>query len=265
VSLFEHIRNARLFDLGQPYFVGMPHFPTHPPFLFSLTKKHGDIMGADGVSSAADGIALGTHVGTHIDALCHFSCGGHLYGGVDVLSNQGYGTGINELSVDTVQPILKRGIMLDIAAGEGATALPADFAITPHHLENAAAEQNVDVRSGDIVLLRTGWAAFWNDPVRYITGGGGVSVRGPGPQREAAEWLSQRGIFAAGSDTIAFEKVPSAMPVHVHLLVESGIHIIEALNLDQLSQERIYEFLFVALPLKITGATGSPIRPIAIV
>jgi kynurenine formamidase len=72
-------------------------------------------------------------------------------------------------------------------------------------------------------------------------------------------------VFAAGSDTIAFERVPSrAMPVHVHLLVESGIHIIEALNLEELAAARVYTFLFVAAPLKIRGGTGSPIRPLAV-
>jgi kynurenine formamidase len=55
------------------------------------------------------------------------------------------------------------------------------------------------------------------------------------------------------------------MAVHIHLLVESGIHIIEALNLEQLAADRIYEFVFVAIPLKIRRATGSPIRPIALV
>jgi kynurenine formamidase len=54
------------------------------------------------------------------------------------------------------------------------------------------------------------------------------------------------------------------MPVHVHLLVESGIHIIEALNLEELARDRVYEFVFVAAPLKIRGATGSPIRPLAL-
>jgi kynurenine formamidase len=77
--------------------------------------------------------------------------------------------------------------------------------------------------------------------------------------------LSERGVFAAGSDTVAFERVPTAtMPVHVHLLVESGIHIIEALNLEELAREKVYEFVFVAAPMKIRGATGSPIRPLAL-
>ena len=75
-ELLGQICQAKLYDLARSYFVGMPHFPTHPPFLFGLTKKHGDLVTEGGVSSAADAIALGSHVGTHIDALCHFSCGG---------------------------------------------------------------------------------------------------------------------------------------------------------------------------------------------
>jgi kynurenine formamidase len=88
---------------------------------------------------------------------------------------------------------------------------------------------------------------------------------GPGPELEAARWLSERRVFAAGSDTLAFEKVPAArMPVHVHLLVESGIHIIEALDLEELSRDRVYEFVFVGAPLKIRGGTGAPMRPLAL-
>ncbi len=215
-ELLYAIRRSKVYDLAQPYFVGMPHFPTHPPFLFGLTKKHGDYVAETGMSSAADSIALGSHVGTHIDALCHFSCGGKLHGGVDVAAVQSDGGGIGELSVDTI-------------------------------------------------VLLTGWARFWNDASRYITGGKGTQAAGPGPEIEGARWLSKHGVFAVGSDTVAFEKVPApTMPVHVHLLVESGIHIIEALNLEELSRDRIYEFVLVATPLKIRGGTGSPIRPLAL-
>src|SRR6185437_15539719 len=103
-------------------------------------------------------------------------------------------------------------------------------------------------------------ARYFADPARFIR-----QVSGPGPALEGARWLSQRGVFAAGSDTVAFEKVPdAAMPVHVHLLVESGIHIIECLNLEELAAAGVREFLFVALPLKIRGGTASPIRPVAV-
>ena len=243
-----------VYDLAQPYFTGMPHHPTHPPFLFSLVKRHGDFTGPAGHSSAAESMALGGHVGTHIDALCHYSCGGKLHGGQDAAPVQSYAGGLEALSVDTIAPILRRGVLLDIA---GATILPEDFEITPADLEAA---QTVEIRPGDVVLLRTGWATYWNDPRKFISG-----VRGPGPALAGARWLSDHGVFAAGSDTLSFEKVPAiSMPVHVHFLVDSGIHIMECLNLESLAAAHVYEFLFIAAPLKIRGATGSPIRPLAV-
>jgi kynurenine formamidase len=252
---------ARIIDLSQPWFVGMPHHPAHPPFLFSLNKKHGDYVGPGGVSSASESLALGGHVGTHLDALCHFSCGGALYGGRQADGIQSYGGGIGALTIDTVQPIVRRGVLLDIASLHGNQPLPANLEITPEMLDRAAAEESINIKPGDVVLLRTGWAQFWEDAPRFIS-----EVRGPGPSIAGARWLSARGVFAGGSDTVAFEKVPDpAMPVHVHLLVESGIHIIECLNLESLAAEKIYEFLFIASPLKIRGGTGSPMRPFALV
>jgi len=260
-SLIDLLSSARVYDLAQPYFLGMPHHPSHPPFLFSLIKKHGEYVGPAGNSSAADSLAMGSHVGTHIDALCHFSCGGKLHGGDEVAGLQSYGGGLGKHSIDTVPPILRRGVLLDIAAAAGLEVLPADFEITPAQLEAAARAAALEIRAGDVVLLRTGWARYFRDPAEFIS-----QVHGPGPRLGGAQWLSARGIYAAGSDTVAFEKVPDpAMPVHVHLLVERGIHIIECLNLEELASAALKEFLFVALPLKLEGATGSPIRPIAVV
>jgi kynurenine formamidase len=244
----------KVYDLGQPYFVGMPHFPTHPPFLFSLTKKHGEFVNPGGGSSAADCMTLGGHTGTHIDALNHFSCNGHFHGGVPVDGLQEY-TGISHAGADTIAPIFRRGVLLDIAPGG---VLDADREITAADLETA---QRADIRPGDVVLIRTGWARYFEDAARFIN-----SVKTPGPGIEGARWLSARGVFAAGSDTVAFEKVPSAeMPVHVHLLVDSGIHIIEVLNLEELARDQVPEFEFVAAPLKIRGGTGAPVRPVALV
>lgn len=252
---FADLLKERPYDLGQPYFPGMPHYPTHPPFLYSLTKKHCEILYGDGSTSAADAIALGKHVGTHIDALSHFSCNGICFGGRKV--EQSYEHGMSELGVDTVAPIVRRGVLLDIAGLEGVEALAADFEITAEHLSAAAAR--VGIGAGDIVLLRTGWARYFNDPKKYIN-----NIVAPGAGMDAARWLSSRKIFAAGADTVAFEKVPNpSMPVHVHLLVESGIHIIEVLNLEELAQARVYEFVFVAAPMNIRGATGAPVRPLA--
>lgn len=258
-ELLSQLQDARCFDLSQPYFVGMPHHPSHPPFLFGLVKKHGDFLSTAGTSSASDALALGSHVGTHVDALCHFSCGGKLHDGTDAAAVQSYAGGLRKFSVDTIQPFLRRGVLLDIARTEGLEVLPRDFTITPKHLDRAAAAAFVHIGKGDIILLRTGWARYWNDAPKFI-----AEVHGPGPELAGARWLSAHGIVAAGSDTVAFERVPDPdMPVHVHLLVESGIHIIECLNLEDLSEAGVTEFLFVAAPLKIQGATGAPIRPLA--
>jgi kynurenine formamidase len=259
--LYETIAGARIFDLAQPYFPGMPHHPSHPPFLFGLVKQHGDYVGPAGNSSAADAFALGSHVGTHIDALSHYSRGGKLFGGVEAVSAQSHQQGLSAHAIDTVAPIVRRGVLLDVAGHEGVDALPADFEITPERLDQIVRAQGIAVERGDVVLLRTGWARYFGDAAKFVS-----EVRGPGPGKAGAEWLSRRGVFAAGSDTLAFEKVPdAAMPVHVHLLVESGIHIIECLNLEELAAAGQWTFVLVAAPLKIRGATGSPVRPLAIV
>jgi len=248
--------SSRVFDLSQPYFVGMPHHPSHPPFCFSLTKLHGDYVDPSGMSSAADSIAMSGHTGTHIDALCHFSCGGVFYNGVTASGHQAHATGVETLSVETIAPILRRAVLLDIAGPE---PLSRDFVITPEHLERAS--QGLDIHPGDVVLIRTGWARYWDSARDYIS-----EVHGPGPAIDGARWLSERKIFAAGADTVCFEHVPdAAMPVHVHLLVKSGIHIIENLNLEELAAAGIREFTFIAAPLRIKGGTGAPIRPLALV
>jgi kynurenine formamidase len=256
-ALFDLLPTAKVYDLSQPYFVGMPHFPTHPPFLYSLTRQHGEHVGPQGHSSSADALALGSHCGTHIDALCHFSCGGMLFGQEPIV--QSYAAGQAKYAVDTIAPILRRGVLLDIALVAGTSVLPKDFEILPEHLD--AASKGLEIRAGDVVLLRTGWSQYWADASRFIAQG-----HGPGPSLAGAQWLSRRGVFAAGSDTVAFEKLPAeTMPVHVHLLVEKGIHIIECLELEELAAASASSFLFVAAPLKIRGATGAPIRPLALV
>ena len=257
MDLLTLLRGCRAIDLAQPYYVGAPHHPAHPAYLYSLNKKHGDYVNPGGASSAADAIALGTHVGTHIDALCHFSCNGRLHGGAEAAGVQSYGGGMERHTIDRVEPLFRRGVLFDVAKAEGVEALPVDFAIRPEHLEKCG----VELREGDVALIRTGWAKYWDDAAKFIS-----EVRSPGPNLEGAKWLSGHGAFAAGSDTAPFEFTPSPeMSVHVHLLVERGIHIIECLNLEELSASGITEFLFIALPLKIRGGTGSPIRPVALV
>ena len=256
-DLLRGIGACRAIDLAQPYHIGIPHFPLHAPYLYSLSKKHGETVHPGGASSAAEAITLSTHTGTHIDALCHYSSKGKLHGGEDTAG--AYASGIEKLSVDTIQPIFRRGVLLDIALLQGVEILPVDFVVTPEHLESAAG--GLGIGAGDVALLRTGWSKYWDDPAKFIS-----QLHCPGPKLAGARWLSERKIFAAGSETAPFEFLPSPeMEVHVHLLVESGIHIIECLNLEDLAASGAREFLFVATPLKIRGGTASPIRPYALV
>jgi kynurenine formamidase len=259
-DLIRLARNSRVYDLAQPLRAGVPHFPTHPPFALSLTKLHGEYQWANGGSSASELISMGGHTGTHIDALNHFSCCGRLHGGVPL--TQSSAGGVEPHSAATIQPIARRGVLADIARHEGVDVLPPDFVVTPEHLDALAP----DVEAGDVVVLRTGWARYWDDARKFVTAGLGIQPTGPGPRLAAAQWLSRRKVFAAGSDTLAFERVPSpVMEVHVHLLVESGIHIVENLNLEELARDGVAEFLFVCAPLAIAGGTGSPVRPMALV
>src|SRR6516165_5362564 len=152
-GLLDSIAGAKVYDLSQPYFVGMPHFPTHPPFLYSLTRAHGEFVGPEGHSSSADALAMGGHAGTHIDALCHFSLRGKLHDGQDIV--QSYGAGHGKYPASTIEPILRRAVLLDIAAQQGVAVLPNDFEVTPQQLDRAA--DGVEIHAGDIVLLRTGW------------------------------------------------------------------------------------------------------------
>jgi kynurenine formamidase len=256
-DLFTLLTSATVYDLAQTCFPGMPHFPTHPPFLYGLTREHGQFVGSNGHSSSADAIAMSGHAGTHIDALCHYSVRGKHYGGQPVEQSQT--TGHAHYSANTIAPILRRAVLLDIAGMENVPVLARDFEVIPAHLDRAS--RGLAIQPGSVVLIRTGWAAYWPNAAEYLSQG-----HAPGPSLAGALWLSERGVFAAGSDTLAFEKLPSnVMPVHVHLLVETGIHIIECLNLEELAAARIREFLFIAAPLKIRGATGGPMRPLAVV
>ena len=79
-ELRQLLNHGIVYELGQPYHTGMPHYPMHPAFLFSLTRKHGDYMYGGGVSAAADMFTMGGHVGTHLDSLGHIYVAGSCTG-----------------------------------------------------------------------------------------------------------------------------------------------------------------------------------------
>jgi len=162
----ELIVKGKVYDLGQPYFPGMPHHPNHPPFVFSLTKKHGDVMYPNQVSSANDLFATGGHTGTHLDSLGHISRKGKLFGNVDASRVQSYTSGLKRVGIDVTPPVIRRGILLDVARTLGKNVLPPAFPIGPKEFEKTVAIEGVTFKAGDVVLIRTGWAKYWKDPKR---------------------------------------------------------------------------------------------------
>jgi kynurenine formamidase len=255
----------RIIDLGRPLFVGMPQSPNHPSFWHTLPRRHGDAMRSDGSSAANDMIVMGTHVGTHIDALAHVSFQGCLHGGVDAHA-AGIGGRFMEHGVHTIAPMITRAVLLDVPRALGIEACEPAYEVTVGDLEEAEKLSGVTVNKGDVVLVRSGWGRqFDQGAAAYVGKETGV----PGVSEAGARWLAERSILAAGADTIAFERlVPGGghalLPAHRVLLVEAGIYIIEAMALEELATAGASVFTFVLVPMNLIGATGSPVRPLAV-
>jgi kynurenine formamidase len=259
---------VEIYDLGRRLTVGMPQSPNHPAFWHAMPRRHGDMVRADGGSAANDMITMGTHVGTHIDAFAHVSHDGRLVDGSDA-AEAGRGGRFEALGVHTIAPMMRRGVLLDVPAALGTPAgcEPADE-ITPEDLAETERVQGTPVGEGDVVLLRSGWGRLFDSPERDAYAGAHTGV--PGVGEAGATWLADRGVHAAGADTIAFERLaPGAghatLPAHRVLLVERGVYIIEAMALEELAAASVHEFTFVLAPLPLFGATGSPVRPLAVV
>jgi kynurenine formamidase len=253
--------SARVFDLEQLRYAGAPSHPAHTPgFNYFLHRHHA--RGAPEARTGASGIVvMPEHSGTHIDALAHQAENLILHGGVHVDSGVQTSVGFRVLGIETMAPLVARGILLDVA---GSTRLPANHSITQEELEAAAARAHIEVSEGDVVLVRTGYGALWSDPEQYLQAAG-VSAAG-------SRWLVDKKVAAVGADNMAWDVIGPAdpemgvtLPGHVLLLVRAGIPIIENLNLEELAAAGAHEFGFVCLPLKMRGATGSPVRPIALV
>jgi kynurenine formamidase len=262
-SLAELFRGRKLFDLGVELYHGMPHHPMHSPFMYQMLRIHGDLVYGEGVTAAVDLFGMSCHTGTHLDGLGHFAKDMCLHGGISAGEGQSKTEGLKTHGIQQVDPILRRGILLDVAATLGVKVLEPNQVIGPSELEAATRQGKVQVRSGDVVLMRTGWINHWPDQRQYYS----VQSGQPGINADGARWLTNQGAYCLGSDNFAVEYVPSpgnTMPVHIHCLVEKGVHLLEVANLEELSRTKTYEFLLVMVPLKIRGGTASPVRPLAI-
>ena len=227
-----------------------------PGFNYFLHRRHEKTSQAR--TSASGLVVMPEHSGTHIDALSHQAENMTLHGGVRVDGSVQTSAGFKKHGIDTMAPLLARGVLLDVA-GDG--RLPPDHLISVDELHAAAM---VEIREGDVVLVRTGYGALWNDSDAYMKAAG-VSAAG-------SQWLADRKVRAVGADNMAFDTVEGfdkelgvSLPGHMILLVRAGIPIIENLNLEELAQAHVHEFAFICLPLKMRGVTGSPVRPLALV
>jgi kynurenine formamidase len=266
------VKSFRIIDLAQPCTSNMPSSPNAPGFRHALWVRHGDVELDDGLSFAADIIITGGHVGTHIDAICHISERGLLHGGLEAKTVEAVGRpgrGFARGGIDEIKPMMGRAVLLDIARLRGKECLDGDDGISADDLQQACDTQNVEVRPGDVVLVHTGWDQLYDDNAAFI----GAATGSPGPDKLGGQWLADRRVSMVGSETIFFEHIPADKnfrdrPVHRILLFQHGIHIFEVMRLSELATELAvrgeWAFLFIMAPINIIGATGAPVRPLAL-
>jgi kynurenine formamidase len=252
-------RAGRVYDLGLEIHEGIPPGPATPFSMAFRVTPEGTGVG-ESYQYTAEVIHANLHCSTHLDALIHVQAEGRIYGG-GLASEWRDDRGWKRNGAETVAPIVGRCLVLDVARQRGAPALPDGYEITPDDLRAACDAGGLAVRAGDIILVRTGKIRdfFANAP------GYGAAEPGVGPA--AAIWLYEQGMAVLGTDTTGTEPLPfrdAARTTHRAMLVERGVHLIENLYLDEIAADGVAEALFVCLPLKITGATGSWVRPVAI-
>lgn len=275
------VRRGRHYSLAAPRFRGMPLFPGHPNFeVLSFRTPHGIRVGNeepwgpgndDGLGYMSELIMSTAHSGAHVDALAHMTIGvdARWYGGGNAGDHLGdFGPTYGDAS--KIPAMFTRGVLLDAADWRGVQCLAKGQPITADDLSAIARAQGTEVRPWDVVLIRTGYLSHWPDEQKmrdHLT---------PGPDISAAHWLLDRGVVATGTDTETYEVQPAPpgqqpgkpsnpQPVHTKLLIEHGIYLMESIYLEELARDKVREFLFVAAPLKIAGATGSMIDPLAVI
>ena len=255
------ITRGTVYQLGRTYESGMPmfgsrHFSLRIPGAFGPNGTN-QMMYHDEIISGELG-----QIGTQFDSLSHVGIGDLFYNGHN-RHEFAKAEGMTKLGVENVGALTTRGVLIDVAAFKGATMLAGGYEITAADLQGALKRQNVDLRSGDIVLLHTGWGSLWmKDNAKYTANAPGIGLG-------AAQYLVSREVVMVGADTWSVEVAPNpdpalGFPVHQLFLPRNGIYIFENLVTEDLARDNGYEFAFFWAPLKLKGATGSPGNPLAI-
>ncbi len=255
------IRTGEVIELGYPLFDGMPFYGDR---IYSQQLKRTNWPPGSNTRGSNEEIVtteLG-QVGTQIDGFGHQSIGNSLYNcfKIDEVATR---TGFSRLGIEKTGALITRGVLIDVAALRGVEMLGDRYEITAQDLQDALKRQNLTLETGDAIIINTGFGRLWGqDNVRYFRTQPGLGIG-------AAEWLARRDPMIVGSDTCCVEVNPNpdpnlSSPVHQILLVANGIYLVESLKLDELVEKRIHEFAFIVEPLKLRGATGSSVAPVAV-
>ncbi|WP_455360815.1 cyclase family protein [Streptomyces sp. SYSU K21746] len=235
--------------------------------LHSMVQINQELFGPGTVACSDDAVTMGLQAATHWDALTHVSHSGKIYNGrpADTITPH---TRARFSGIDKARHIVSRGVLLDVARAHGADRLAGDHAVTPEDLSAAEELAGTTVRTGDIVLVRTGQIQLYlaGDKHGYGYPSPGLSVRTP-------EWFHARDVAAVANDTLTFEIFPPEienlwLPVHALHLVEMGMLQGQNWNLEKLStacaEEGRYSFLLAAMPEPFVGGVGTPVAPVAV-
>jgi kynurenine formamidase len=255
------ITKGVVYQLGHVYEPGMPmfgtrHFSLRIPQAFKMPGKNEAVYHDEIISGE-----LG-QIGTQFDGLGHLGMGELFYNG-NRRSDFAQAEGLTKLGIENVGAIATRGVLIDVAKFKGVDLLQRGYEITPADVKGALQRQNVQIRSGDVVLVHTGWGSLWmKDNARYTEAAPGIGVA-------AAQMLADAEVVVVGADTWGVEVMPNpdsslSAPVHQLLLARNGIYLHENLITADLARDNVYEFMYVFAPLRLKGATGSPGNPIAI-
>ena len=273
LAVLRRVSSGKAYDLSVEYYVGMPsyYFLGQPRYqIWNVHTPQGTIvddptgLGREAnakITYSAQAISMYVHTGTHIDSLAHFGLGGRIWNGFsadEYLGDRGWRRG----GIEKFPPIIARGVLLDVAAAKGVEVLPDSYGITVDDLRAAARKAGVTVAKGDVVMVRTGRMRWFDQPERYMKDT-------PGLTRASAGWLADQGAIVVGVDNISTDAWPSAepdnwIPVHSSMLSERGVPIMQNVFLEELAADHVHEFAWIGAPLKLRGADGAPMRPIAL-
>lgn len=276
-------KTGKMYELGHVYEPSMPQYGSRPYYLNVAPVPAPKAEGELAVHQDYFNGYLG-QMGTQFDALGHMGVSKRMadgsmksvyYNGFTEEELTGANSGQNgllQLGVEHTPPIVTRGILIDVAGYKGVPVLDSRYEVTLADLKGALAKEGISeasIQPGDAILINYGWAVNWDKPQKYNDGNFfvGENKGSPGIGHEAAEWLVSKKISMVGADSCCVMIQPPLTPetytVH-HVLLFGGVYILENMDLRELAKDKAYEFLYLNLTERIKGATGSPVRPVAI-